>query len=77
MAVDNAPAIADALVAGGRAADTPVAVITDGTMATERTVLSTLGDLEGDIVENGVRPPAIIVVGHVVAVARPAHYGRG
>jgi uroporphyrin-III C-methyltransferase/precorrin-2 dehydrogenase/sirohydrochlorin ferrochelatase len=77
MAVDNAPAIAEALVEGGRAVDTPVAVIADGTMATERTVLSTLGELERDIAEQRVRPPAIIVVGHVVAVARPAHYGRG
>ena len=32
MAVENAPAIAEALVAGGRAADTPVAVVVDGTM---------------------------------------------
>ncbi|UFN45319.1 uroporphyrinogen-III C-methyltransferase [Nocardioides okcheonensis] len=77
MAVDNAPAIADALVSGGRPATTPVAVVVDGTMPTERTVLSTLGDLAGDLVAHEVVPPAIIVVGDVVAVARPAHYGRG
>ena len=77
MAVDNAPAIAAALVDGGRPRDTPVAVVADGTMPAERTVLSTLGTLEQDLVEQDVRPPAIIVVGEVVAVARPAHYGRG
>lgn len=77
MAVDNAPAIADALLAGGRDAATPVAVIVDGTMPTERTVLSTLGGLADDLVAHRVVPPAIIVVGEVVAVARPAHYGRG
>jgi uroporphyrin-III C-methyltransferase/precorrin-2 dehydrogenase/sirohydrochlorin ferrochelatase len=77
MAVDNAPAIADALVTGGRSADTPVAVIVDGTMPTERTVLTTLGALAADLAEHRVVPPAIIVVGEVVAVARPAHYGRG
>ena len=43
MAVENAPAIADALLAGGRKPDTPVAVICDGSMPGERTVLSTLG----------------------------------
>jgi uroporphyrin-III C-methyltransferase/precorrin-2 dehydrogenase/sirohydrochlorin ferrochelatase len=75
MAVQNAPAIAAALVAGGRSADTPVAVVCDGSMPTERTVLGTLGSLEADLAAQGVRPPAIIVVGEVVAVAHPARYG--
>ena len=76
MAVDNAPAIADALLDGGRDPRTAVAVIVDGTMPTERTVLSTLGTLREDLVAHRVVPPAIIVVGEVVAVARPAHYAR-
>ena len=54
-----------------------MAVIVDGTMPTERTVLSTLGTLAADLSAHRVVPPAIIVVGEVVAVARPAHYGRG
>ena len=74
MAVDNAPAIAEVLLAGGRDGSTPVAVIVDGTMPTERTVLSTLGTLAADLSAHRVAPPAIIVVGEVVAVARPAHY---
>jgi uroporphyrin-III C-methyltransferase/precorrin-2 dehydrogenase/sirohydrochlorin ferrochelatase len=74
MAVDNAPAIARALLAGGRSAGTPVAVVVDGTMPTERTVLSTVGSLADDLVAHVVVPPAIIVIGDVVAVARPAHY---
>ena len=74
MAVENAPQIAEALVSGGRAASTPVAVVCDGTMPTERTVLSTLGNLSADLAANGVRPPAIIVVGDVVAVAHPQHF---
>ena len=74
MAVDNAPAIADALLAGGREVSTPVAVIVDGTMPTERVVLGTLGSLADDLALHEVVPPAIIVIGEVVAVARPAHY---
>ncbi len=77
MAVDNAPAIAEVLLAGGRDPSTPVAVVVDGTMPTERTVLSTLGALAEDLATHEVVPPAIIVIGDVVAVARPAHYGRG
>jgi len=77
MAVENAPAIATALIEGGRPTDTPVAVITDGTMPEERTVLSTLGTLADDLVAAGVKPPAIIVVGEVVAVANPQRFPRG
>jgi uroporphyrin-III C-methyltransferase/precorrin-2 dehydrogenase/sirohydrochlorin ferrochelatase len=71
MAVQNATAIAKALVDGGRADTTPVAVISDGTMPGERTVLATLGTLEAELEAAQVRPPAIIVVGGVVAVAHP------
>ncbi len=69
MAVENASAIADALLEGGRPADTPVAVIVDGTMPTERVVDSELGNLGADIAAQGVLPPAIIVIGEVAALA--------
>ena len=71
MAVENAPAIARALVDGGRAADTPVAVVCDGSMPTQRVVLATLGTLEKEMAAAAVKPPAIIVVGEVVRVAHP------
>jgi uroporphyrin-III C-methyltransferase/precorrin-2 dehydrogenase/sirohydrochlorin ferrochelatase len=74
MAVENAPAIATALVDGGRPEATPVAVIVEGTMPEERTVLSTLGELADDIVAENVKPPAIIVIGEVVAVANPQRF---
>src|SRR6202012_799709 len=45
MAVENAPAIASALLVAGRDPGVPVAVICDGSMPTERTVLATLGTL--------------------------------
>ncbi|MGI8522963.1 MAG: uroporphyrinogen-III C-methyltransferase [Nocardioides sp.] len=75
MAVDNAGAIADVLVGAGRPADQPVAVVAEGTMPGERTVLTTLGSLGAEIVAHGVRPPAIIVVGEVVRVAHPEAFG--
>lgn len=75
MAVRNAPAIAEALVAGGRPAATPVAVVCDGTMPAERTVLATLGSLADELAAADVQPPAIIVIGPVVAVAHPEHFG--
>jgi uroporphyrin-III C-methyltransferase/precorrin-2 dehydrogenase/sirohydrochlorin ferrochelatase len=71
MAVENAPAIADVLLAHGRSAGTPVAVVCDGSMPTERTVLSTLGSLGEDLERQQVKAPAIIVIGEVVRVAHP------
>jgi uroporphyrin-III C-methyltransferase/precorrin-2 dehydrogenase/sirohydrochlorin ferrochelatase len=74
MAVEHAGAIADALLTA-RDGHTPVAVVCDGSMPTERTVLSTLGTLADDVAAHDVRPPAVIVVGDVVAVAHPERYG--
>ncbi|HEX6149737.1 MAG TPA: uroporphyrinogen-III C-methyltransferase [Nocardioides sp.] len=77
MAVENAPAIASALLANGRPPSTPAAVVCEGTMTTERTVLATLGTLAEQLEAEQIRPPAIIVIGEVVAVAEPEFFGRG
>jgi uroporphyrin-III C-methyltransferase/precorrin-2 dehydrogenase/sirohydrochlorin ferrochelatase len=74
MAVHNLPLIAERLVRGGRPSSTPLAVISEGTMPGERTLLSTLGSVSEDMTREAVRPPAIVVVGDVVAVANPGHY---
>lgn len=74
MAVQNLPAISERLIAAGRAAGTPVAVVAEGTMPGERTVLSTLGKVAEDVVVQQVRPPAVVVIGDVVAVANPDRY---
>jgi uroporphyrin-III C-methyltransferase / precorrin-2 dehydrogenase / sirohydrochlorin ferrochelatase len=74
MAVQNLPAIAKRLVSAGRPGSTPLAVISEGTMPGERTVLSTLGSATEDIEREEVRPPAIVVIGNVVAVANPDRY---
>jgi uroporphyrin-III C-methyltransferase/precorrin-2 dehydrogenase/sirohydrochlorin ferrochelatase len=71
MGVDTAPAIAAALVEHGRAPDTPVAVVTDGSTATQRTVRTTLADLPQVVVDEGIRPPAVWVVGEVVSLNGP------
>jgi uroporphyrin-III C-methyltransferase/precorrin-2 dehydrogenase/sirohydrochlorin ferrochelatase len=75
MGVENAPRIAATLIAGGRPEETPVAVLCDGTMPGERTVLATLGTLEAELTAQAVLPPAIIVIGDVVAVAHPERFG--
>lgn len=70
MAVENAGLIATALMNGGRSADTAAAVICDGSLPTERTITSSLGRLGSDIARGNIEPPAIIVIGDVVTLAR-------
>jgi uroporphyrin-III C-methyltransferase / precorrin-2 dehydrogenase / sirohydrochlorin ferrochelatase len=69
MAVQRIGAVSAELLRHGRSPDTPVSVIADGTMPTQRTINSTLDQLEGVVTREGIRPPAIVVVGDVVRVA--------
>ncbi|MFD5316243.1 uroporphyrinogen-III C-methyltransferase [Streptomyces sp. NPDC127098] len=69
MAVERIGAIADTLVRHGRPPTTPVAVVQEGTMAGQRRVDATLATVAARVAEEGVRPPAVIVVGDVVRVA--------
>jgi uroporphyrin-III C-methyltransferase / precorrin-2 dehydrogenase / sirohydrochlorin ferrochelatase len=69
MAVQRIGAVAAELIQHGRSTNTPVSVIADGTMPTQRTINSTLGQVEGMVIREGIRPPAIVVVGDVVGVA--------
>jgi uroporphyrin-III C-methyltransferase / precorrin-2 dehydrogenase / sirohydrochlorin ferrochelatase len=69
MAVQQIGAVSAELLRHGRSPDTPVSVIADGTMPTQRTIRSTLDQVEGVVTREGVRPPAIVVVGDVVRIA--------
>ena len=68
MGVDTAPAIAASLVEHGRPAGTPVAVVSDGATPAQRVLRTTLDGLARTIADEGVRPPAVWVVGDVVAL---------
>ncbi|MGA9374531.1 MAG: uroporphyrinogen-III C-methyltransferase, partial [Mycobacterium sp.] len=65
MAVERIELFAAALLAGGRPADTPVMVVQHGTTAAQRTVRATLADVGERVRSEGIRPPAIIVIGPV------------
>ncbi|WP_285747070.1 uroporphyrinogen-III C-methyltransferase [Lentzea sp. NBRC 105346] len=69
MAVERAESFATALVSGGRPSDTPVAVIQEGSTPGQRVVRSTLDNLGVVVKTQGIKPPAIIVVGPVAALA--------
>ncbi|MDP1819834.1 MAG: uroporphyrinogen-III C-methyltransferase [Acidimicrobiales bacterium] len=64
MGVARIRRIADALMAGGRSPDTPVAAVRWGTRPEQRTVRATLGT----IAAQDLASPSVIVVGGVAAV---------
>ena len=68
MGVRALPRIAERLVAGGRPATEPVAVIERGTFPDQRTLLATLADVARRAGEEGIRAPAITLVGPVAAL---------
>ena len=68
MGVERIEAFADALLAGGRPADTPVAVVQDGTTRIQRTVRTTLASAAADMRAHEIAPPAVIVIGPVAGL---------
>ncbi|MEW6034850.1 MAG: uroporphyrinogen-III C-methyltransferase, partial [Chloroflexota bacterium] len=68
MGVANLGYIVEQLLKNGRPAGTPVAVICEGTLPSQRTVTGTLGGIVDKAREAGVTPPAVLVVGEVVAL---------
>ncbi|TDB76332.1 uroporphyrinogen-III C-methyltransferase [Micromonospora sp. KC723] len=66
MGLKNLAAITETLTRHGKDPSTPVAVIQEGTTGTQRSLRSTLGVVAADVVEAGLRPPAIVVIGAVV-----------
>ncbi len=67
MAVANLERLTTALVAPGRPATTPVAVIRCGTTPQQEVVRGTLADIAERAA--GVEPPAVVVIGKVVDLA--------
>ncbi|PZF97223.1 uroporphyrinogen-III C-methyltransferase [Micromonospora deserti] len=71
MGLKNLAAITATLVAHGRPADTPAAVVQEGTTGAQRVLRSTLGAVAADVAAAGLRPPAVVVVGDVVPALSP------
>ncbi|MBO0677093.1 uroporphyrinogen-III C-methyltransferase [Mycolicibacterium sp. S2-37] len=69
MAVERIELFAEVLIAGGRPAETPVLVVQHGTTSAQRSLRATLGDAPEKIRSEGIRPPAIIVIGAVAGFA--------
>jgi uroporphyrin-III C-methyltransferase len=66
MGLHNLPHICAELIAGGLAADTPGAVIQQGTVKGQQLVMAPLAELPSSVAAAGLASPAIVVIGKVV-----------
>jgi len=68
MGIRNLALIAERLTAAGRDPDEPVAVVERGTHPGQRTIVGTLDGIAARVEADGVRPPAITLVGPVAGL---------
>jgi uroporphyrin-III C-methyltransferase len=66
MALSHVERITARLMAAGRSADEPVAVVAKATLPDQRVLETTLGRCAADAASAGLEPPALLVVGEVV-----------
>lgn len=66
MGVANIPVITEKLIEYGRPADTPAAIVRWGTHPEQETFVTTVGEAAEKVAREGIRPPAIFIVGDVV-----------
>lgn len=67
MGLHNLPRICQELMAGGLEASTPAAVIQQGTVRGQRSLVASLGSLADQVAAEGFSSPSIVVVGAMVA----------
>lgn len=72
MGIAQLPRIVADLRAADMAADTPVAVIQNGTLPHERSVVTRLSAAASEVARCGIGSPAIVVIGKVVNLATVA-----
>jgi uroporphyrin-III C-methyltransferase/precorrin-2 dehydrogenase/sirohydrochlorin ferrochelatase len=69
MATRKLADVAGSLIAAGRPAGTPAAVVAAGTLPNQQVVRATLGTLAAAVASAGLSPPAVLIVGEVADLA--------
>lgn len=68
MGLIGLPIICEQMIKHGRSADTPAALIQQGTTVNQRVFTGTLGDLPRMVAEHEVHAPTLVIVGEVVTL---------
>ncbi len=66
MGLVGLPTICSELIQHGLAADTPIALVQQGTTRHQKVLISTLKEMPEDVQKQEVKPPTLIIVGTVV-----------
>lgn len=74
MGLAHVKEVADGLMNAGRDKDTPVAVVSHGTTAQQRTVRGTLADIADKVEKAEITSPAIIVAGQVASLSEQLNF---
>jgi uroporphyrin-III C-methyltransferase/precorrin-2 dehydrogenase/sirohydrochlorin ferrochelatase len=77
MGLVGLPMICEQLIAHGRAATTPAALIQQGTTQNQRVITGTLADLAARVAEHEVRAPTLVIVGEVVQLREKLAWFEG
>lgn len=68
MGVAQVGKICAQLIKHGRNPDTPAAMVEKATLSKQRVVVGTLSNLAQKVVDQGIKPPALIIIGEVVSL---------
>lgn len=74
MGVAGLARIRDRLLAHGRAADTPFALVENGGRAEQRVIVGKLADLPERASAHGARSPSLVLIGETAALAERLHW---
>ncbi|MDP1797511.1 MAG: uroporphyrinogen-III C-methyltransferase [Planctomycetaceae bacterium] len=74
MGLHRLPQIVERLIAAGKSASTPAAVVNRATTPRQRTVTATLAELPGVVAAARLTPPSLVIVGEVVRVRAQAKW---
>ena len=66
MGLGGLPEICRQLMAHGAASDLPIAVVQDGSIATQKVVTGTLADMPEKVAQAGLKSPCLTIIGEVV-----------
>ncbi len=77
MGLVGLPIICEQLIAHGRAADTPAALVQQGTTVNQRVFTGTLADLPRLVAEHEVHAPTLVIVGEVVQLREKLAWFEG